>query len=162
MPYVNPKGSVAKRGARSAKLAGRTLEPVYPFSEDGILTLHQFTNLSWALPAACVTEMRFAERRDWSRADYYVACDPPGIGRASCLGKRPRAWGEGLVCPIAVRLPCRSGHPASSSGLFYSILGFRLGCGLPLHVLWGIGTATLQRYDVIHHISRTVPGRRSC
>ena len=51
------------------------------------------------------------------------------------VDKRPRAWGEWLVCPIAVRLPCRSGHPASSSGLFYSILGFRLGCGLPLHVL---------------------------
>ena len=78
------------------------------------------------------------------------------------VGKAAPSLGRVVSLLDSRAAPCRSGHPASGSGLFYSILGFRLGCGLLLHVLRGIGTATLQRYDVIHHISRTVPGRRSC
>jgi hypothetical protein len=33
--------------------------------------------------------------------------------------------------------------------LFDSILGFRLGCRLPLRLIRGIGAAALQRHDVI-------------
>jgi hypothetical protein len=45
--------------------------------------------------------------------------------------------------------------------LFDSILGFRLRCVLPLHVLRRNGTATLQRNDVVNHVSGTVSCRQS-
>jgi len=45
--------------------------------------------------------------------------------------------------------------------LFHSILSLRFRCTLPLHVLPRIGTAALQRSDVINHISGTMAGRQS-
>jgi hypothetical protein len=66
-----------------------------------------------------------------------------------------------LGCPIAVRLRLEIRSASVEHGLFHSILGSRLSCTLPLHVIRGIGTAALQRNDVINHISGTVPGRQS-
>jgi hypothetical protein len=45
--------------------------------------------------------------------------------------------------------------------LFDSILSLRFRCTLLLHVLRRIGTAALQRNDVINHISGTMSGRQS-
>jgi hypothetical protein len=45
--------------------------------------------------------------------------------------------------------------------LLRPVLSLRVRNRLPLHVVWGIGTAALQRYDVVHHVSGARPRRRS-
>jgi hypothetical protein len=45
--------------------------------------------------------------------------------------------------------------------LFDSILSLRFRCTLPLHVIRQIGTAPLQRHDVVNHISWTMSCSRS-